>query len=123
MLLESASSVISSRKIFVGGLSPTTTEDSLKNYFEKFGEVQDAAIMFDRDDKSRGFGFCTFTESSSLDKVFRLAHDVDGKKVECKRAVPKEAIPKLTSSGKKEEKRASKILSNVPVAPKTTVTR
>ncbi len=35
-------------KIFVGGLSWQTTEQSLRFYFEKFGELSDAAIMIDK---------------------------------------------------------------------------
>lgn len=35
-------------KIFVGGLSWQTTEQSLRFYFEKFGELTDAAIMIDK---------------------------------------------------------------------------
>ena len=35
-------------KIFVGGLSWQTTEASLRHYFEKFGELSDAAIMTDK---------------------------------------------------------------------------
>lgn len=35
-------------KIFVGGLSWQTTEQSLRGYFEKFGELSDAAIMIDK---------------------------------------------------------------------------
>jgi RNA recognition motif-containing protein len=35
-------------KIFVGGLSWQTTEASLRFYFEKFGELSDAAIMIDK---------------------------------------------------------------------------
>ena len=35
-------------KIFVGGLSWQTTEASLRIYFERFGELSDAAIMIDK---------------------------------------------------------------------------
>ena len=39
----------------------------------------------------RGFGFVTFREIDSLDIVLAEAsHVIDGKAVECKRAVPKE---------------------------------
>jgi RNA recognition motif-containing protein len=35
-------------KIFVGGLSWQTTESSLRYYFEKYGELTDAAILTDK---------------------------------------------------------------------------
>ena len=35
-------------KIFVGGLSWTTTEDGLRFYFERFGEVEGVDLMLDK---------------------------------------------------------------------------
>lgn len=35
-------------KIFVGGLSFSTTEDGLRFYFEKFGEVESVDLMKDK---------------------------------------------------------------------------
>lgn len=35
-------------KIFVGGLSWQTTEESMRFHFEKFGELSDIAIMIDK---------------------------------------------------------------------------
>lgn len=50
-------------KIFVGGLSWQTTEDGLKYYFEKYGELIDVALMTDkRTGQPRGFGFATFKD-------------------------------------------------------------
>ena len=45
-------------KIFVGGLPYHTTDESLKNFFEKFGEIDEAVVITDRQTgKSRGYGF------------------------------------------------------------------
>jgi RNA recognition motif-containing protein len=33
------------RKLFIGGLSYDTTDDELKEYFEKWGEVVDCIVM------------------------------------------------------------------------------
>ncbi|MBN1425366.1 RNA-binding protein [Candidatus Fermentibacteria bacterium] len=53
-------------KLFVGGLSWNTTQDSLREAFEVFGEVQEAKIVTDRESgRSRGFGFVTFRDESS----------------------------------------------------------
>ena len=50
-------------KVFVGGLSWQTTEEGLRYYFEKFGELCDAALMTDkRTGQPRGFGFVTFKD-------------------------------------------------------------
>ncbi|MEO0603924.1 MAG: RNA-binding protein, partial [Myxococcota bacterium] len=48
-------------KLFVGGLSWDTTDDSLRTAFETFGAVREARVILDRDTgRSRGFGFVTF---------------------------------------------------------------
>ena len=47
-------------RLFVGGLSWDTTEESLKKAFEKYGPVAEVFIVKDRDTgRSRGFGFVT----------------------------------------------------------------
>jgi len=35
------------RKLFIGGLSPDTTEETLRDYFEHWGEVVDCIVMKD----------------------------------------------------------------------------
>lgn len=35
-------------KIFIGGLSWQTTEDTLRYYFSKYGELADVALMSDK---------------------------------------------------------------------------
>jgi len=35
-------------KIFIGGLSWSTTEQTLRNYFERYGELSDVALMIDK---------------------------------------------------------------------------
>jgi len=48
-------------KLFVGNLSWSTTDASLREAFESYGVVTEAKIIFDRETgKSRGFGFVTF---------------------------------------------------------------
>ncbi|KAL3660177.1 hypothetical protein V7S43_014708 [Phytophthora oleae] len=80
------------KKIFVGGLAPTVTEQDFRHYFEEFGKITDAVVMIDRDtQRSRGFGFITFEEESSVAEVISKNHDIHGKGVEIKRAEPKEA--------------------------------
>lgn len=50
-------------KLFVGGLSWQTTEDGLRLYFDKFGELVDVALMTDkRTGQPRGFGFVSFKD-------------------------------------------------------------
>lgn len=85
-----------SKKIFVGGLAPETMEGQFREYFEQFGKIADAQIMQDHlSGRSRGFGFVTFEEESSVEKVFSSGtmHEISGKKVEVKNATPRGSGP------------------------------
>eukprot|EP00752_Nemacystus_decipiens_P016539 g14782.t1 len=78
-------------KIFVGGLAPTVMMAEFRKYFETFGSVVDAVVMFDRQtQRSRGFGFVTFQEDSVVHEIMMGTHEINGKMVEVKRAEPKE---------------------------------
>jgi len=49
------------RKVFVGGLNPTTTTEDLRAYFSDYGVVTDSCVITDSSSKaSRGFGFVEF---------------------------------------------------------------
>lgn len=62
-----------------------------RKYFETFGGVVDAVVMFDRQtQRSRGFGFVTFQDDSVVHDVMMSTHEINGKMVEVKRAEPKE---------------------------------
>ncbi|CAM9403026.1 unnamed protein product [Choristocarpus tenellus] len=78
-------------KIFVGGLHYETRDASLRAYFEQFGRVAMAEVMFNREThKSRGFGFVVFENEESANAVLQSTHHtVNGKVVEVKRAVPR----------------------------------
>uniref|UniRef100_W5LVG9 Cold-inducible RNA-binding protein B-like n=1 Tax=Lepisosteus oculatus TaxID=7918 RepID=W5LVG9_LEPOC len=48
-------------KLFVGGLSFDTNEQSLEEVFSKYGNVSEVVVVKDREtQRSRGFGFITF---------------------------------------------------------------
>lgn len=83
--------VITDTQIFVGGLHYETRDASLQAYFEQFGPVQTAEVMFNREThKSRGFGFVVFESEESANAVLQSTHHtVNGKVVEVKRAVPR----------------------------------
>ncbi|XP_068393373.1 LOW QUALITY PROTEIN: heterogeneous nuclear ribonucleoproteins A2/B1-like [Eschrichtius robustus] len=77
------------RKLFIGGLSFETTEESLKNYCEQWGKLTDCVVMRDPASKrSRGFGFVTFSSMAETDAAMAARpHSTDGRAVEPKRAV------------------------------------
>ncbi|KAH8025941.1 hypothetical protein HPB51_014274 [Rhipicephalus microplus] len=52
-------------KIFVGGLPYHTTDKSLRQFFESFGDIEEAVVITDRQTgKSRGYGFARISEVS-----------------------------------------------------------
>lgn len=78
-------------KIFVGGLSWDTTQEKLNAYFSQYGEVVDCILMMDTTTKrSRGFGFVTYKDPSSVVRVLEGGpHILDNKSIDPKAAVPR----------------------------------
>ncbi|XP_041458262.1 heterogeneous nuclear ribonucleoprotein A3 homolog 2-like isoform X2 [Lytechinus variegatus] len=85
------------RKLFLGGLSFNTTEESVQSYFQEYGKITDCVVVKhkDGDRKPRGFGFVTFATSASVDAVIKAkkekgSHILDEREIDAKRALPKE---------------------------------
>lgn len=52
------------QKVYVGNLPFSITEDELREYFSKYGEIVSLTLVKDRETgKSRGFGFVGFENS------------------------------------------------------------
>ncbi|KAG7955067.1 hypothetical protein I3843_11G052400 [Carya illinoinensis] len=71
-------SSMSSSKLFIGGLSYATDEQSLKEAFAKYGEVVEARVIMDRETgRSRGFGFVTYTSSEEASSAIQALDGQD----------------------------------------------
>ena len=46
---------------------------------------------------SRGFGFVTFVDSAAVDQVLSSEIEIEGRKVDCKAAVPKDSVGAVRS--------------------------
>jgi len=69
-------------KIFVGGLPYHTTDKSLREHFEVYGEIEEAVVITDRQTgKSRGYGFVTMADKGGADRAIKEPNPViDGRK-------------------------------------------
>jgi RNA recognition motif-containing protein len=84
-----------SMSIYVGNLSFSADDFSLKALFAPYGEVISARVMSDRETgRSRGFGFVEM-EASDAKKAIEALHDteVDGRKLRINEAEKREKRP------------------------------
>uniref|UniRef100_A0A8C5P7P8 DAZ associated protein 1 n=1 Tax=Leptobrachium leishanense TaxID=445787 RepID=A0A8C5P7P8_9ANUR len=90
---ESKSESSKSNKIFVGGIPHNCGEAELRDYFKRFGVVTEVVMIYDAEkQRPRGFGFITFEDEQSVDQAVNMHfHDIMGKKVEVKRAEPRDS--------------------------------
>ncbi|MBI2431250.1 MAG: RNA-binding protein [Candidatus Hydrogenedentes bacterium] len=79
--------------IFVGNLSYTTSDDSLRQAFEAFGQVSSARVIVDRESqRSRGFAFVEMPNDQEARAAIQGldGRQVDGRPVKVNEARPKE---------------------------------
>ena len=59
-------------ELFVNNLSYNTTDESLRNYFSKYGEIESTKIVHDKETgRPKGVGFCKFCDPSSAAKALK----------------------------------------------------
>ena len=91
-----------SKKLYVGGLSYNSTDDSLKNLFSQAGSVDSAVIIIDKmTGRSKGFGFVemsTDEEAQSAIEMFN-GKDFDGRNITVNEARPMEDRPRGGGGG------------------------
>ena len=72
------------RKLYVGGLSFSTTEDQIREEFAKFGVVESVTVIRDRDsDTSRGFGFVEMSSDAEAEEAIKGLNEtmLDGRQI------------------------------------------
>ena len=77
------------KKLYVGGLSWNTTDESLREAFSKHGEVSEVAVIKDRDTgRSRGFGFVTMADEAGTKAAMAALNetDLDGRTIKVNEA-------------------------------------
>jgi hypothetical protein len=81
-------------KLFVGGLSFSTSSEGLRGAFARFGEVVSAAVMTDRETgRSRGFGFVEMATTEEAEKAISslIGTSLDGRMIRVDKATPRGA--------------------------------
>ena len=80
------------KNIFVGNLDFNSTEESVRSLFERYGAVNSARIMTDRDTgRSRGFAFVEMENEAEADQAIQAlnGYTLDGRALNVNEARPK----------------------------------
>ena len=80
------------KNIFVGNLDFNASEEAVRGLFERYGQVNSARIMTDRDTgRSRGFGFVTFANNEEAKAAIAGmdGKDLDGRTMKVNEAQDK----------------------------------
>ncbi|HLV68528.1 MAG TPA: RNA-binding protein [Polyangiaceae bacterium] len=73
-----------SMRLFVGNLAYSTTEDRLRQEFQRFGNVTSVAVVIDRmSGRSRGFGFVEFATNEEGQSAMNELNgtELDGREI------------------------------------------
>jgi RNA recognition motif-containing protein len=85
------------KKLYVGNLPYSTTNDSLKQLFAAAGAVATATVIIDKmSGRSKGFGFVEFENDSDADKAIEM---FNGKDFEGRPLTVNEARPMQPRTG------------------------
>ena len=88
------------KKLFIGSLAWATDSASLQAAFERFGEIEEATVISDRETgRSRGFGFVTFTDEGPTQQAISEMNgtELDGRPIVVNEA--KEQAPRGGGGG------------------------
>ncbi|OGM06603.1 RNA-binding protein [Candidatus Woesebacteria bacterium RIFCSPHIGHO2_12_FULL_42_9] len=81
------------KRLFIGGLSYTTTSEELKELFSKIGEVTAADVITDKfTNQGKGFAFVEFADDANADKAIKELNGTEfgGRKIVVNEARPRE---------------------------------
>lgn len=84
------------KRLYIGGLSYSTTDDALKNAFAQAGTVTSATVIVDRmTGRSKGFGFVEMSTDEEAQKAIELFNgkELDGRTLTVNEARPMASKP------------------------------
>ncbi|MFH1218748.1 MAG: RNA-binding protein [Candidatus Peregrinibacteria bacterium] len=80
-----------SKKLFVGNLDWGVTQEDLQELFAEFGEIEEAIVITDKfSNRSKGFGFVTFSDDAAADAAVEKLNEQEfkGRKIIVNEARP-----------------------------------
>lgn len=90
------------QKLFIGGLSFSTSTERLRETFAQAGQVESAAVVTDRDTgQSRGFGFVEMSTAEDADRAIATFNgkDLDGRQLRVEKATSGGTRTRASGSG------------------------
>jgi cold-inducible RNA-binding protein len=90
------------KKLFVGNLPYSTTNEDLAQFFAQYGEVLSAAVIMDRaTGRSKGFGFVEMGDDAQAQTAINAMNgqQFDGRALTVNEAKPMEARPPRSGGG------------------------
>ena len=108
-----------SKKLFCGGLSWGTNDETLRAAFEAHGTVTDARVITDRETgRSRGFGFVTFDDEATAAAAAEAMNGVmlDGRAIRVNVAEDRQGGPGGGRGGPRREGGGYRPRGDVPVS-------
>jgi RNA recognition motif-containing protein len=89
-----------SKKLYVGNLPYSTTNDDLVEVFSQYGNVTSAQVMMDRDtNRSRGFGFVEMADGAEQAITGLNGAEFQGRTLTVNEARPREDRPRNGGGG------------------------
>ena len=85
------------KKLYVGGLSYSVTDEQLRSLFAAHGTVESASVVRDRSsDTSRGFGFVEMSSQEEAEKAIAALNNTqfEGRSLNVNLAKPREDSPR-----------------------------
>lgn len=84
------------KKLYVGGLPFSVTDERLKELFEPHGTVESAKVVTDRyTDRSRGFGFVEMSTQQEAEQAIQALNgtEIEGRSLTVNESKPRENRP------------------------------
>jgi len=90
---KSLSDKMKTRKLFIGGLPAALSEENLREYFEKYGPIDNFQFVMNKQTNIRkAFCFIEFRDEETVEKITEgkippnsVVHTIEGQTVDCKK--------------------------------------